>query len=50
MRSYDVVIIGAGAAGLTAAQYAARANMKTIVLERGAAGGQCNLINELENY
>lgn len=50
MRHYDVVIIGGGAAGLTAAQYAARANMKTIVLERSAPGGQCNLINDLENY
>ncbi|MDA3948823.1 MAG: FAD-dependent oxidoreductase [Spirochaeta sp.] len=50
MRTYDVVIIGGGAAGLTAAQYAARANMKTIVLERSAPGGQCNLINDLENY
>lgn len=50
MRHYDIVIIGGGAAGLTAAQYAARANMSTVVLERGAAGGQCNLINDLENY
>lgn len=50
MRRYDVVIIGGGAAGLTAAQYAARANMKTILLEKSAPGGQCNLINDLENY
>jgi thioredoxin reductase (NADPH) len=50
MTNYDVIIIGAGAAGLTAAQYAARGNLKTLVLERSAAGGQCNVINDLENY
>jgi thioredoxin reductase (NADPH) len=50
MRDYDVVIIGAGAAGLSAAQYAARANLRTILLERSATGGQCNLISDLENY
>lgn len=50
MRDYDVVIIGAGAAGLSAAQYAARANLRTLLLERSATGGQCNLISELENY
>ncbi len=50
MREYDVVIIGAGAAGLSAAQYAARANLKTLVVDRDGPGGQCNLISELENY
>jgi thioredoxin reductase (NADPH) len=46
----DVVIIGAGAAGLTAAQYAARANLNTLLLEELAPGGQCLIIDNLENY
>lgn len=47
---YDVIIVGAGCAGLTASQYAARANLKTLVLESQAAGGQALLIADLENY
>jgi thioredoxin reductase (NADPH) len=47
---YDIVIVGAGAAGLTAAQYAARANLSTLVIEQTANGGQCLLIEGLENY
>ena len=39
---YDVIIIGAGPAGMTAALYAARANLKTLLLERGIPGGQMN--------
>ncbi|MFW5696037.1 MAG: NAD(P)/FAD-dependent oxidoreductase [Alkalispirochaeta sp.] len=50
MREYDVIIIGAGAAGLSAAQYAARANLRTLVVDRSGPGGQCNEISELENY
>jgi thioredoxin reductase (NADPH) len=46
----DVIIIGAGAAGLTAAQYAARANLNALVLEELAPGGQCLIIDNLENY
>jgi thioredoxin reductase (NADPH) len=46
----DVIIIGAGAAGLTAAQYGARANLNTLLLEELAAGGQCLIIDNLENY
>ncbi len=49
-KEYDLVVIGAGAAGLTAAQYGARANLKTLVVEQGATGGQCLLIEGLENY
>jgi thioredoxin reductase (NADPH) len=47
---YDLVIIGAGAAGLTAAQYGARANLSTLVIEQTANGGQCLQIEGLENY
>ncbi|MDR2746030.1 MAG: FAD-dependent oxidoreductase [Treponema sp.] len=46
----DLIIIGAGPAGLTAAQYGARANLRTLVLERLAPGGQVLNIAVLENY
>jgi thioredoxin reductase (NADPH) len=46
----EVIIIGAGAAGLTAAQYAARANLNALLLEELATGGQCLIIDNLENY
>jgi thioredoxin reductase (NADPH) len=46
----DVIVIGAGAAGLTAAQYAARSNLSTLVLEELASGGQALIIDRLENY
>jgi len=46
----DLVIIGAGAAGLSAAQYGARANLKTTIIEEMAPGGQALLIDNLENY
>jgi len=46
----DLIIIGAGPAGLTAAQYGARANLSVIVLEQLAPGGQVLLIDTLENY
>lgn len=48
--TYELVIIGAGAAGLAAAQYGARANLKTLVVEEMAPGGQALLIDMLENY
>lgn len=47
---FDFIIIGSGAAGLTAAQYGARANLSTAVLEGSSKGGQSLLINDLENY
>lgn len=50
MEQYDLVIVGAGAAGLGAAQYGARANLKTLVIEEMAHGGQALLIDKLENY
>lgn len=46
----DLVILGAGAAGMGAAQYGARANLKTLVIEEMAPGGQALLIDRLENY
>jgi thioredoxin reductase (NADPH) len=48
--SYDLLIVGGGAAGLSAAQYGARANLRTLVVEQTANGGQCLLIEGLENY
>ena len=46
----DLIIIGAGPAGLSAAQYGARANLKVLVLEQMAPGGQALNIEILENY
>jgi thioredoxin reductase (NADPH) len=50
MSDFDLIIIGAGPAGLTAAQYGARANLKVIVLEQLSPGGQALIIDVLENY
>jgi len=50
MRKHDIVIIGAGPGGLAAGIYAARRNMKTLILERGVIGGQMALATEIENY
>ena len=47
---YDLIIIGAGPAGLTAAVYAASEGLKTIVIEREAAGGQAGTSARIENY
>lgn len=47
---YDVIIIGGGPAGLSAAQYAGRSNLKTLVIEEKGEGGQAVLIDSLENY
>ena len=49
-RLYDVVIIGAGPAGMTAAVYASRANLDTLMLERGVPGGQMADTEAVENY
>jgi thioredoxin reductase (NADPH) len=46
----DLIIIGAGPSGLTAAQYGARANLKVLVIEQFAPGGQALVIDVLENY
>ena len=47
---YDTIIIGAGPAGITAALYAARSNLKVALIERGIPGGQMNNTSDIENY
>lgn len=47
---YDVIIIGGGPAGLSAAIYAGRGGMKTLVIEKLACGGQVMRTNEIDNY
>ncbi len=47
---YDIVIVGAGPAGLTAAIYARRADKSVLVLERGTFGGQMTMSPKIENY
>lgn len=47
---YEVLIIGAGPAGMTAAIYAARAGYKTVILEHGVPGGQAATTDMIENY
>lgn len=49
-KIYDVIIIGAGPAGMTAAVYASRANLSTLMIERGIPGGQMANTEEVENY
>ncbi len=49
-KVYDVVIIGAGPAGMTAAVYTSRANLSTVMIERGIPGGQMANTEEIENY
>lgn len=50
MQSYDVIIIGSGPAGLSAAIYSARGGMKTLVLTGVNAGGQVTQTDAIENY
>ncbi|GAA0378565.1 FAD-dependent oxidoreductase [Paenibacillus motobuensis] len=49
-EQYDVVIIGGGAAGLTAGIYCGRARLKTLILEKTLVGGLATYTNEIENY
>lgn len=50
MQLYDIIIIGGGPAGYTAALYATRAGLDTLVIERLSAGGQLALTGEVDNY
>lgn len=47
---YDVIVIGAGPGGMTAALYASRSDLNTLILERGVPGGQLINTAEIENY
>ncbi|WP_188454105.1 thioredoxin-disulfide reductase [Virgibacillus oceani] len=49
-QMYDVIIVGAGPAGMTAAVYASRANLETLMIERGIPGGQMANTEDVENY
>ena len=48
--NYDVIIIGAGPAGLSAGLYAGRSRLKTLIVEKLAPGGQIAITDEIENY
>ena len=50
MKKYDLIIIGAGPAGYTAAIYASRANMKVLMIAGTTPGGQLLLTSEVENF
>ncbi|WP_434510003.1 thioredoxin-disulfide reductase [Desulfitobacterium sp. AusDCA] len=49
-NNYDLIIIGGGPAGLTAAIYGGRARLKTLVINKGTLGGQVNATREIVNY
>jgi len=49
-RVYDMIIVGGGPGGYTAALYAARAGLDTLVVERLSAGGQMALTHQIDNY
>ena len=50
MKEYDVIIIGAGPAGMTAGIYAVRAGMRVLMLDKLSYGGQIINTNEIQNY
>ena len=47
---YDVMILGAGPAGLSAALYAARGGLSALIIEKGTDGGQIAATDAIENY
>jgi len=50
MKNYDLIIIGAGPAGLSAGLYAGRARLNTLIIEKQKNGGQIVITDEIENY
>jgi len=49
-KNYDIIIVGGGPGGLACGQYSARAGRRTVIIEEMAPGGQCMIIDEIENY
>lgn len=49
-KVYDIIVLGAGPAGLTAASYAGRSRIDTLLIEGEKDGGQIVITNEIENY
>ena len=49
-KIYDVIILGAGPAGLSAGLYAGRSRLSTLIIEKGQDGGQIAITDEIENY
>lgn len=49
-KIYDVIVLGAGPAGLAAGLYAGRSRLSTLIIEKGQDGGQIALTSEIENY
>ena len=49
-KIYDVIVLGAGPAGLSAGLYAGRSRLSTLIIEKGQDGGQIAITNEIENY
>ena len=47
---YDVIILGAGPAGLAAGLYAGRSRLNVLIIEKGQDGGQIAITDEIENY
>ncbi|RLG34799.1 thioredoxin-disulfide reductase [Methanosarcinales archaeon] len=50
VKEYDLIVVGAGPAGLTAGMYGVRSGLETLVLEKGICGGLSNEAPEIENY
>src|SRR5437867_11665218 len=50
MKSYDIIIVGAGPAGLCAALYAGRSMLRSVIIERGAPGGELLNTELIEDY